>query len=96
MLLSVVGGVEQKCTLLFSDIRSFSTLSEGKIPEQVVAMLNGYFTHMIDVLYESKGTLDKFIGLSHGCLNLSIGSPSLPACARRRSHGSIWGAGGEG
>ncbi|MCF8056926.1 MAG: adenylate/guanylate cyclase domain-containing protein [Desulfocapsa sp.] len=49
-------------TVMFADIRSFTTLSEHMEPEDVVAMLNEYFTLMIDILFKNNGMLDKFVG----------------------------------
>ncbi len=48
--------------ILFSDIRSFTTLSEAMNPAEVVDFLNAYFNEMIDVVYQHNGTLDKIVG----------------------------------
>lgn len=60
----LVGEVGQKkdITVLFSDIRSFTTFSEKYHPETVVSILNRYLEKMIDVIFEYKGTLDKIVG----------------------------------
>ena len=56
------GGETKELSILFSDIRDFTTMSEGMSPDELVQMLNEYFNAMIDVLYKNLGTLDKFIG----------------------------------
>jgi adenylate cyclase len=57
-----LGGVNQKITVLFADIRGFTSISEKENPEKVVSLLNKYFSVMTDIIFEHGGTLDKYIG----------------------------------
>ncbi|MBN1961188.1 MAG: adenylate/guanylate cyclase domain-containing protein [Deltaproteobacteria bacterium] len=55
-------GETRKAVVLFSDIRSFTTLSEQLTPVEVVAMLNEYFTEMVEIIFKYDGFINKFIG----------------------------------
>jgi len=55
-------GSKVEITVLFSDIRGFTTFSENTPPERVVEMLNTHFTRMADIILKHDGTLDKYIG----------------------------------
>ena len=57
-----LGGDIKELTVLFSDIRGFTTISEGMIPEQVHRLINGYLTAMTDIVFKHGGTLDKYMG----------------------------------
>ena len=56
------GGQRRTVTVLFADIRAFGRIAEKLEPEELVALVNDYFSIMIDVTLEFNGTLDKFIG----------------------------------
>lgn len=55
-------GSSREITILFSDIRGFTTLSESRTPEEVVNILNRYFDLQVSAVFAEGGTLDKFIG----------------------------------
>ncbi|HRH45997.1 MAG TPA: adenylate/guanylate cyclase domain-containing protein [Pyrinomonadaceae bacterium] len=57
-----LGGINQTITVLFADIRGFTSLSEHENPEKMVRLLNRYFSAMTEIIFEFGGTLDKYIG----------------------------------
>ena len=57
-----LGGEERDVTVLLSDIRGCSAMSEKMKPKEVVSTLNAYFSEMIDIIFEYDGTLDKIVG----------------------------------
>lgn len=57
-----INGERREVSILFSDIRNFTRMSDAMKPEMVVEFLNDYFSEMIDVVFENEGTLDKFMG----------------------------------
>lgn len=57
-----VGGERKDMTILFSDLRGFTTISEGMDPKTLAQFLNEYLSEMTDIVFENKGTLDKYIG----------------------------------
>ena len=56
------GGEKKELTVFFSDVRSFTTISESLSPEMLCELMNDYFTPMADIILRNKGVLDKYIG----------------------------------
>jgi adenylate cyclase len=57
-----LGGNRREMSVLFSDIRGFTTVTERGNPEELVAQLNEYFSRMVDIVFKHEGTVDKFVG----------------------------------
>jgi len=77
-----LGGETARITVLFSDIRNFTTLSERLSAHEVVAMLNGYFERACTIILEGGGTIDKFIG---DAIMVQFGAPAPQADHARRA-----------
>jgi adenylate cyclase len=57
-----LGGESQRITLLFADVRGFTTMAEKMKPREAVEVLNDFYTRMTNVVFEHDGTLDKYLG----------------------------------
>lgn len=55
-------GEDREMTVLFADIRNFTTISEGMPATELVDMLNTYFTPMTEIIFKHRGTIDKYVG----------------------------------
>ncbi len=57
-----LGGTNVEATILFADVRGFTPLSEKLQPQEIVELLNEYFTNMTDIIFSHQGILDKYMG----------------------------------
>ena len=78
----VLGGEQRELSILFSDIRSFTAVSENLTPPELVKLLNEYLSPMTRIVLEERGTLDKFIGDAIMALfNAPLDVPDHAVCA---------------
>ncbi|MBI1947389.1 MAG: adenylate/guanylate cyclase domain-containing protein [Deltaproteobacteria bacterium] len=83
-----LGGVRQEAAVLFADLRGFTTASEGKEPEQVVAELNEYLEAAVAAIREAGGVVDKYIGDAvMAVFGVPTPKPDDAACALRAAVG---------
>lgn len=59
---ATLGGSRRRISVLFSDLRGFTSISEKLEPEEILEQLNEYFTAMVEVVFAHRGTVDKFVG----------------------------------
>jgi adenylate cyclase len=57
-----IGGDSREMTVLFSDVRNFTSISEDLEPDELTSMMNAYLTPMTGIIHRQKGTIDKYIG----------------------------------
>lgn len=74
--------VRKNITILFSDIRNFTTQCEELAPELIVGYLNEYFTHMVDEIFNHQGTVNKFVG---DMIVALFGAPSYELNTEKRA-----------
>jgi class 3 adenylate cyclase len=73
---------KRNITILFSDIRNFTSKCEELAPEAIVEYLNEYFTHMVEVIFSNGGTINKFVG---DMIIAMFGAPSRLVDSERRA-----------
>jgi len=57
-----VGGESREMTVLFSDVRGFTTISEGLAPQELTSLMNAFLSPMTHVIHDHRGTIDKYMG----------------------------------
>jgi adenylate cyclase len=62
-------GRSSEMTVLFADVRGFTTLAEGMPPDELARLMNDYFSVMTDIIRAHRGTLDKYVGDAAGRLS---------------------------
>ncbi len=78
-----LGGEKKVCTVMFSDLAGFTSLSEKMDPEDLVKVLNSYLTEMTNIIFENEGMLDKYEGdaiMAVFGAPVDIGNHALKAC----------------
>lgn len=84
-----LGGERKVCTILFADVRGFTTLAEGQSPEDLHRLLNVYFHLMIEAILSEGGFIDKFVGDKVMALFTSAGHDHDNAAAALRAARNI-------
>ena len=69
-----LGGAQKQATVLFADIRGYTSFSEGKEPAYIIEILNEYFDEAVEKVISSNGYIDKFIG---DCIMAAWGVPMV-------------------
>jgi adenylate cyclase len=83
-----LGGEEREVTILFCDVRGFTSLCEGQSPKQILSLLNEYFSAITGVIESNGGVVDKFIGDAVMALfGAPVAQPDAPARAVRTAIG---------
>lgn len=82
-----LGGESKEITVMFADIRGFTSMSERLEPNEVVDMLNEFFTVMTEEIFKEGGTLDKYIG---DCIMAFFGAPLSQEDHAKRAIKSAW------
>ena len=63
-----LGGETKEMTIMFSDIRGFTQISESMSASELTSFINEYLTPMTDIILKHRGTIDKYMGRNHGFL----------------------------
>jgi adenylate cyclase len=85
-----LGGEKRELTVLFSDIRGFTTLAEGMEPEELVKLMNEYLTAMTQEVFRQRGSLDKYIGDAvMAIFGAPVAEPEHPRLACRAALGMM-------
>jgi adenylate cyclase len=87
-----LGGTNSRVTALFSDIRNFTTMAETLMPQEVVQILNEYFSDMTPIVFEHFGLLDKYMGdglmalfgVPYPCEDAAVNAVSAAIAMQRR------------